>query len=265
MSTACHGNFCDDDLSAREPLVSVVMPAYNASRTIAGSIKSVQRQLYANWELLVVDDCSTDDTVLIVKGLSTIDSRIKLIPLNKNSGRPAYPRNVAIKEAAGEFISFLDADDEWMPIKLKKQVSFMTRSKIAFSCSGYEVISFAGEEIGNFNPPMVCSYNDLLANNSVGCLTAMYDVRILGKQYFPICGHEDYALWLEILRKGYSVHGLQEPLSLYRLTPGSISSSKFKLLGFFWNIYKNKEGFSHLMSLLFCLRYAWNSRGKYNN
>jgi len=253
MSAPSLSNFCSEDLSVRKPLVSVVMPAYNASRTIASSIKSVQRQSYTNWELLVVDDCSTDDTMLIVKGLSTIDSRIKLISLDKNSGRPAYPRNKATKEALGEFIAFLDADDEWMPIKLKKQVSFMTRSKIA------------GEEVGNLNPPMVCSYNDLLAKNSVGCLTAMYDVRILGKQYFPICGHEDYALWLEILRKGYSVHGLQESLSLYRLTPGSISSSKFKLLGFFWNIYKNKEGFSHLMSLLFCLRYAWNSRGKYNS
>ena len=264
MSAPCHGNFCNDILSAREPLVSVVMPAYNASSTIASSIKSVQRQSYANWELLVVDDCSTDDTVLIVKDLATIDSRIKLISLAKNSGSPAYPRNVAIKEAAGVFISFLDADDEWQAIKLQKQVSFMARSKIAFSCSGYDVISFAGEEIGSFSPPMVCSYNDLLANNSVGCLTAMYDVRVLGKQYFPICGHEDYALWLKILREGHSVYGLQEPLSLYRLTPGSVSSSKLKVLKFFWNIYKNQEGFSHLVSALFCLRYAWNARGKYN-
>ena len=259
-----YGKFCDDDLTAREPLVSVVMPAYNASHTIACAIKSLQRQSYVNWELWVVDDCSNDDTVLVVKELSAIDNRIKIISLEKNSGRPAYPRNVAIKEAAGAFISFLDADDEWLPIKLKKQVSFMTRSKIAFSCSGYDVISFAGKEIGSYSPPMVCSYNDLLANNSVGCLTAMYDVRILGKQYFPICGHEDYALWLKILREGHSIHGLQEPLSLYRLTPGSVSSSKLKVLKFFWNIYKNQEGFSHLVSALFCLRYAWNSRGKYN-
>jgi teichuronic acid biosynthesis glycosyltransferase TuaG len=265
MSAPCHDHFYDDDLSSREPLVSVVMPAYNASRTIGSSIRSIQRQSYSNWELLVVDDCSTDDTVLIVKGLSTIDSRIKLISLAKNSGRPAYPRNEAIKEASGEFIAFLDADDEWLPGKLKKQVSFMARSNVAFSCSGYGVISFSGEEIGSFNPPMECSYNDLLANNSVGCLTVMYDVRVLGKQYFPICGHEDYALWLKILKKGYSVHGLQESLSLYRLTPGSISSSKLKVLKFFWNIYKNQEGFSHLVSALFCLRYAWNARGKYNN
>jgi teichuronic acid biosynthesis glycosyltransferase TuaG len=247
-----------------EPLVSVVMPAYNASRTIASSIKSVQQQSYAKWELWVVDDCSTDDTVPIVNELAKIDDRIKLISLGKNSGRPACPRNVAIKEATGDLIAFLDADDKWLPIKLKKQVSFMAQSNVAFSCSGYDVISFVGEAIGSFNPPMVCSYNDLLASNSVGCLTAIYDVRILGKQYFPICGHEDYALWLKILRNGHSVHGLQEPLSLYRLTPGSVSSSKLKVLNFFWNIYRNQEGFSYLMSALFCLRYAWNTRGKYN-
>jgi teichuronic acid biosynthesis glycosyltransferase TuaG len=263
MSEAGSVGFCDADLNVMEPLVSVVMPAYNASRTIAGSIKSVLRQSYANWELWVVDDCSTDDTVPIVKGLSELDGRIKLISLAKNSGRPACPRNVAIKEATGALIAFLDADDEWLPTKLRKQVAFMAQGNVGFSCSGYDVISFAGEEVGSFNPPMVCSYNDLLTSNSVGCLTAMYDVRILGKQYFPICGHEDYALWLKILRAGHSVHGLQEPLCLYRLMPGSISSSKFKVLKFFWNIYKNQEGFSHLMSALFCLRYAWNNREKY--
>jgi len=264
MSEASFVDFCDLNLDVIEPFVSVVMPAYNASCTIASSIKSVQQQSYKNWELWVVDDCSTDDTVSIVKGLLAIDDRIKLISLAKNSGRPAYPRNVAIKEATGELIAFLDADDEWLPIKLKKQVSFMTRSNVAFSCSGYEIISFVGKEIGSFNPPMICSYDDLLAANSIGCLTAMYDARILGKQYFPICGHEDYALWLKILREGHLVHGLQESLSLYRLTPGSVSSNKLKVMKFFWNIYNKQEGFSRLVSVLFCLRYAWNTRGKYN-
>lgn len=250
-------------LTAKASLVSVVMPAYNASRTIASAINSVQRQSYISWELLVVDDCSADDTVLVVAGLAAIDSRIKLVSLPKNSGRPAYPRNEAIKRAVGVFICFLDADDEWLPTKLERQVFFMTKSRIAFSCSGYDVISFAGKKVGSFSPPPVCSYDDLLANNSVGCLTAMYDVRVLGKQYFPICGHEDYALWLRILGKGYLVYGLQESLSIYRITPGSISSNKLKVLKFFWDIYRNQEGFSQFLAALFCIRYAWNSFGKY--
>lgn len=254
---------CGGDSGANKLLVSIVMPAYNADKTVAKSIMSVQGQSYQNWELLIVDDCSTDDTVLIISEFLTNDPRIRLIPLNRNSGGPAYPRNAAIKEAVGEFIAFLDADDEWLPEKLAKQIVFMTRSNIALSCTGYEVVSYAGAEVGSFNPPKICSYNDLLAANSVGCLTAMYDVRTLGKQYFPIYGHEDYALWLRILRKGYSVHGLQESLARYRLTHGSVSSSKLKVMKFFWNIYKNQERLSTFLTIFYCARYAWGARRKY--
>ena len=254
---------CGGDLDANELLVSIVMPAYNASKTVAKSIMSVQGQSYQNWELLIVDDCSTDDTGLVISGFSTNDGRIRLIPLSENSGGPAYPRNAAIKEAAGEFIAFLDADDEWLPEKLARQVTFMTRSNFALSCTGYDVVSFEGAEVGSFSPPKICAYNDLLAANSIGCLTAMYDVRVLGKQYFPICGHEDYALWLRILRNGYSVHGLQESLARYRLTRGSVSSSKLNVMKFFWNIYRNQEGLSTFLAIFYCARYAWGARRKY--
>ncbi len=239
------------------------MPAYNAASTIIDSIKSVQQQSYENWELLVVDDCSIDNTVAVVRTLSIKDSRIKIIVLDINSGRPAHPRNVGIKESSGELIAFLDADDEWKPAKLKKQVYFMSSLKAAFSCSSYSVISFSGVLVGDFEPPSICSYDDLLSNNSIGCLTAMYDVRILGKRYFPVCGHEDYALWLKILREGYLVYGLRESLAFYRLTPGSVSSNKLKLMKFFWNIYKKQENFSFVKTIFLCVRYAWNARHKY--
>jgi len=257
-------NFDGCDLGANELLVSIVMPAYNASKTVANSVMSVQEQSYKNWELLIVDDCSTDDTVFIVRGFSKNDARIKLISLTENSGGPAYPRNVAIKQATGEFIAFLDADDEWLPEKLEKQIAFMRRFNLAISCTGYYVVSFAGANVGSFSPPQMCSYRDLLAANSVGCLTAMYDVRILGKRYFPICGHEDYALWLKILRNGYTVYGLQESLSRYRLTLGSVSSSKLKVMKYFWNIYKNQEGFSTFLAIFYCVRYVWGARNKYS-
>lgn len=251
------------ELPTKKPLVSVVMPAYNAASTIIDSIKSVQQQSYANWELLVVDDCSMDNTVVVVRALSVKDSRIKLIVLDANSGRPAHPRNVGIKEAAGELIAFLDADDEWTSAKLEKQVYFMSSLSAAFSCSSYDVISCSGALVGGFEPPPICSYDDLLVNNSIGCLTAMYDVRILGKRYFPLCGHEDYALWLKILREGYLVYGLKESLAFYRLTPGSASSNKLKVMKFFWNIYKNQEKFSSVKAMFLCVRYAWNARRKY--
>lgn len=251
------------ELLIKKPLVSVVMPAYNAASTIIDSIKSVQQQSYSNWELLVVDDCSMDDTVVVVRTLSVKDSRIKLIVLDANSGGPAHPRNIGTKEAAGELIAFLDADDEWTPTKLEKQVYFMSSFSAAFSCSGYDVISFSGALVGSFEPPSICSYDDLLANNSIGCLTAMYSVRTLGKRYFPVCGHEDYALWLKILREGYFAYGLKESLAFYRLTPGSVSSNKLKLIKFFWNIYKNQENFSSAKAIFLCVRYAWNARRKY--
>lgn len=252
-------------MSKNEPLVSVVMAAYNASRTIATSVKSLQAQSYQNWELVVADDKSTDDTASLVARLAVSDSRIRLITLPENSGGPAVPRNVALHQAQGDFIAFLDADDEWLPEKLQKQIFFMTSVGAALSCTGYGVIDFNNEDRGSLTPPRLRSYNDLLSINTIGCLTAMYDARILGKRYFPICGHEDYALWLSILREGHKVHGLQECLARYRLTPGSVSSSKLKVMRFFWRIYKNQEGFSYLIATLFCLRYAWNVRGKYNN
>ena len=252
-------------LGNNDNLVSVVMAAYNARLTIVDAIKSLKAQSYQNWELLVADDKSTDATASLVAGLAIFDPRIRLITLPKNSGGPAVPRNAAIHQAQGDLIAFLDADDEWLPEKLQKQVVFMSSTGAALSCTGYGVINFNNEHKGSLTPPRLRSYTDLLSINTIGCLTAMYDARILGKRYFPICGHEDYALWLSILREGYKVHGLQDCLARYRLTPGSVSSSKLKVMRFFWRIYRNQEGFSYLRSSLFCLRYAWNVRGKYNN
>lgn len=251
-------------MSENHPLVSIVMPAHNACKTIANAINSVKMQSYQKWELVVVDDYSNDETVSIVNTLARLDDRIKVLTLSKNSGQPAYPRNVAIQQSKGDLIAFLDADDEWMPDKLKNQIYFMHNLSAAISCTGYSVMDLYGNDIASFTPPKTCCYQDMLRHNTIGCLTAIYDVRILGKRYFPICGHEDYALWLSILREGYKVYGLQEQLSRYRLTPKSVSSNKLKVLPFFWNIYKNQEGFSYLMSLLFCLRYAWHVIGKYN-
>lgn len=253
------GKINTDDL-----LVSVIMPAYNAGQTIVSSINSLQAQSYTNWELLVVDDHSTDDTVSIVKGLLNLDSRIKLVGLNENTGSPARPRNLAIEISSGTYIAFLDADDEWMPEKLYKQVNFMSETGATLSCSGYLVIGPDGDYIGQFSPPKLCTYEELLAHNSIGCLTAMYDARVLGKRYFPLCGHEDYALWLNILREDRCVFGIEEHLAKYRLVHGSVSSNKLKVMPFFWNIYKNLQGYSYFMSAIYCLRYAWNSRKKYS-
>ena len=252
-------------LNQDEPLVSVVMAAYNAGKTIVSSVRSLLAQSYRNWELVVVDDKSTDNTAALIAELAGSDSRIRPIFLSENSGGPAFPRNEAIRASRGSYISFLDADDQWLPAKLERQLKFMLEVGAVLSCTGYCVVDANGAVVGGYEPPAVCSYKGLLSNNSIGCLTSMYDARALGKRYFPLCGHEDYALWLSILREGHIVHGLQIHLASYRLVPGSVSSNKFKVIGFFWHIYRNIEGFSYLPAAFFCLRYAWNARGKYKN
>ena len=241
------------------------MPAYNASITIEASVRSLQSQSYINWELLVADDSSSDDTASIVAKLAKSDSRIHLIAMTQNSGGPAIPRNVATRHARGEYIAFLDADDQWFPEKLLEHVNFMKTMGAALSCTGYKVEDTNKKYCGSLNPPAILSYVDLLKVNNIGCLTAMYDARILGKRYFPVCGNEDYALWLSILREGFKAYGLRKCLACYRLSPGSVSSNKIRLIPFFWNIYRNRENFSFFVSIFFCLRYAWNIKAKYKN
>lgn len=245
-------------------LVSVVMPSFNASATIEGSIRSVLEQSCENFELLVVDDCSSDDTRSIVEKLSGSDPRVRLILSPRNSGSPAAPRNMGVKYARGRYVAFLDSDDVWFPSKLDEQLRLMKKHDAPISCTGYEVVNAVGERTGALIPPRLTGYDELLSENTLGCSTVMVDRSKLTDIHFPVCGHEDYALWLALTRTGYKVYGLQQELARYRVAAGSVSSNKLKVLGYFWNIYRNLEGFSAIRSVLYCLRYAWNVRSKYS-
>lgn len=245
------------------PLVSVIMPVYNAEETVVGAITSLQAQSFADFELIVVDDGSTDGTYGEVERLADQDSRICLLRMTENSGSPAAPRNVGLRHAEGRFIAFLDADDKWKPSKLERQIVFMKTTGARISCTGYDVYSDDGELIGCFVPPAQNNYEGMLHENTIGCLTAMVDSEQVGMLEFPVCGHEDYALWLSILRKGGYVYGLQEQLAEYRVSASSVSGNKFKVLGYFWSVYRKMEGFSAIRSGYYCLRYAWSARNKY--
>lgn len=237
------------------PLVSVIMPAYNSGAFILSAINSVLNQTYQNFELLIIDDCSTDNTVELVSTLN--DSRIKLFSLENNSGSPAKPRNLGLSLCSGQFIAFLDSDDLWMATKLEKQIKFMLINGLDFTCTNYNVIDQYGNYLNSFQPLPFVDYDKLLKNNSVGCLTAIVSKRLIDGSFFPSCGHEDYALWLKLLRKIDGVYSVNENLASYRKYPGSVSSRKLKLIPFFWNIYKNEEGFNSLMSLYYCFRYLF--------
>jgi teichuronic acid biosynthesis glycosyltransferase TuaG len=247
-----------------EILVSIIMPTYNSSKTIERSIDSVLNQNFANFELIVVDDCSTDYTVPILRGVESTDDRVRLIVCDSNSGSPARPRNIGIQSARGRYICFLDSDDVWHRDKLRLQVAFMAVNDSAISCTAYDVVNVDGDIVGSFYPPTVVDYRDLLAENTLGCLTVIVDRQKIKDLEFPECGHEDYALWLSITRNGWPVDSLNLVLASYTLTPGSISSNKFKVLGYFWNIYRCNEGFSIVKSFFYCIRYAWNTKRKYS-
>jgi len=243
-------------------LVSIITPNYNESKFISFAIESVINQTYKNWELIIIDDVSTDNSVEIIKSFANQYDRIKLIQLNKSSG-PAVARNVAIKEAKGRYIAFLDADDLWYPEKLEKQITFMKENNLVFTYSAYELIDEYDNSIGKFAPPSFITYENMLKTCSVGCLTAIYDTKKLGKLFMPLIDKEDYGLWLKILKKINSTKGLNEVLAKYRIRKKSVSSNKLKAAKYQWKIYRNVENLNLIKSIYYFLHYAYNGIKKY--
>lgn len=235
-----------------EELVSIITPSYNSSKYIAETIQAVLAQTYHNWELLITDDCSTDNSVEIIKSFCRKDQRIRVFCLKRNSGA-GVARNNSIREAKGRFIAFCDSDDKWLPDKLQKQVEFMLQHGYAFSFLSYYQCNENGEHIRSIICKLKISYWDLLVDNCVGCLTAMYDCRkIGGKIYMPaIRKRQDWGLWLILIQKCKYGYGLRETLAEYRVRKGSISSKKLDLVRHNIKVYKEVLGYSILKSYLF--------------
>ena len=221
-----------------QPLVSVIMPAYNSAEFIAESINSVLNQQHQNWELLIVNDCSTDQTVEAIKPFLT-DARVFLINNEINLGG-AGSRNKAIELAKGRFVAFLDSDDLWTPDKLARQIEFMQSGDIAFSFSGYSTMSEAGIVKEPIEVPVSVNFKQLLKHNYIGCLTAIYDTEKLGKVYMPLVRkRQDFALWLQILKKVECAYGLPQNLGFYRIRAGSLSASKKDAFKYYWRVLKD--------------------------
>ncbi len=237
-------------------LVSIVMPLYNCEKYIAETINSVLSQTYSNWELLIVDDCSTDTSVEIVKEFAQKDTRIKLCEFTQNSG-VANARNKAIEKAKGRYIAFLDSDDIWLPKKLAKQIAFMQKTNTELSYTAYTVIDEQSNEKGKFIPPKILTYSDLLKTCSIGCSTVVYDVEKVGKCFLKNVGHEDYALWLEILKEQKNIFGITDVLAKYRLLSNSISGNKWNTAKYQWKIYREVEKLSLLKSCYYFVHYAF--------
>lgn len=244
-------------------LVSIIMPNYNGARFLKETIDSVISQTYSNWELLFVDDCSTDNSLEVVKQFS--DSRIRVLQNQVNSGA-AISRNNAIEVANGRWIAFLDSDDLWVPEKLEKQLAFMVERNSVFSCSSYEVVNENSEIISYFDTKKdEYFYKDILKHCSIGCLTAIYDKEKLGKVFMPVEAEkrEDFACWLKILKNGTKVDFLHENLAKYRKSSGSVSANKFKMIKYQWRVYRKIEKINFFSSFYYLACWAFAGLRKY--
>lgn len=237
-------------------LVSIVMPLFNSSKFMESAISSVIQQDYLNWELIVVDDCSTDKSAEIAEQLSKNDSRIKIVRLSENGGS-AVARNAGINKANGKYISFLDADDIWLPNKLSSQVLYMRENDVTFCFSDYRVINEDSEVIGERKFKGKVDYETLLLGNVIGCLTAIYDREELGTIFMPdIRMRQDYGLWLKILKETKYANNCQMVLAEYRQYDSSLSANKIRAASYTWILYRDFEKISLLKRIYIFSRYA---------
>lgn len=227
------------------PEVSIITPLYNSEKTISETIESVINQTFTDWELILIDDCSSDDTMKIAREWQAKDNRILVIERKWNAG-PAVTRNRGIQEARGRYIAFLDADDLWCPQKLTVQIGFMNKYDCAISYTAYQKINYSGHRLGIIKIPNRVGYKDLLKSNSIGCSTAIYDSSKIGKVYMPnISKRQDLGLWLKITKKNISASGINDILMLYRVGGEStVSSNKLLAMKYQWRLYREIERIS---------------------
>lgn len=245
-------------MASQNKLVSIITPIYNAALFLESTIQSVLNQTYSHWELLLIDDCSSDTSFKIAKNYSQKDPRIKSYQLSENKGA-AIARNFGIEKANGEYIAFLDADDVWFSKKLQKQLDFMVENHCNICYSSYQLMN----EDGSLQPkqiealPMI-TLNKLLKSNYIGNLTGVYNAAALGKVYAPIIRkRQDWGLWLNALKVENKAMGVKEPLAAYRFRKNSISRNKTQLLKYNFAVYKKTMGFSTSKSLLMMIVFLW--------
>ncbi len=247
-----------------EGLVSIIMPAYNAERFISKAIESVLEQTYQNWELLIIDDASTDATPAIIGEYAARSERIKVHRQKRNQG-VAVARNVGLELAGGELIAFLDADDIWQQEKLTIQNKIFDQNKKNICATAYNIIDANDDFVKERRIPEVSDFEGLLRDNTVIFSSSMFRHRILENVRFdPNYYHEDFVFLLELLRRGERVYGLNEVLVQYRVQKAGRSFNKWRAARHRWQIYRSFCGFGVLRSLWYFWQYAINGLRKYS-
>ena len=230
-----------------DELVSIIMPVHNGAATIGESIESVQTQSYEKWELIIIDDCSTDGTKTVVEGYH--DQRIRYHCLQRNCG-VAQARNKGISMALGRYVAFLDSDDLWLPEKLAEQLAFMQQKRCGFSYTEYRQFVDTVSQIGHLiRIHDYVDYRGLLKGNEIGCLTVMIDRSIFPEIVMPSSRHEDYITWLNLLRTGKKAYGIHKDLARYRKSSKSLTGNKWRSLKWTWDVYRKSQNLSRRESL----------------
>lgn len=250
--------------NVKNPAVSVIMPAYNCEKYIEDAIRSVMAQTFTDWELIVLDDGSSDSTLEIIERLASEDDRIKLLPNEKNMG-VAKTRNRGIDNSRGDYVALLDSDDIWHSEKLEKQLEKMQSNGADISYCSYAIIDSEGVRVKkDYTVPETTDFKALLKENYIGCSTVILSRKALEKHRFLTdYYHEDYVLWLDLLREGAKAVGCSETLAKWRLIRNSRSFDKRRSATHRWDIYRNHLHFSRAYSLRLFAAYVFNGVKKY--
>lgn len=242
--------------------VSIITPAYNAELNISQAINSVLSQRYDDWELIVVDDGSTDETANVVEGFLSIDSRIRLI--RQENGGPASARRTGVSTAEGRFLAFLDSDDYWLEDKLKTQLDFMKIENAAFTFTRFRRINADGSRVGHLvRIPNRLRYCDLLKNTAIATSTVVLDCSLVSSIEIKDTYYDDYALWLSLLKKGIVAQGVQSDLMRYRVLERSVSRNKLNSSHKVWKTYREVENLNIIYSGYCFTHYAFAALKKY--
>ena len=240
-------------------LVSIITPCYNSEKFLDECISSVLNQTYQNWEMLIVDDNSSDNSSILINSYSKKDERIKPLYLNDNIGA-AMARNKAISKAKGKYLAFLDSDDVWLPKKLEVQTNFMKKNNCSFVFSSYSVISDDEKPTYTISVPEKITYKRYLKNTIIGCLTVMLDKEKFKKIEMPnLRSSHDMALWLNLLKQEKYAYGIEQNLAIYREHKSSNTSNKFRAIYDVWNVYRKHEKLNLFYSIYNFVFYAINA------
>lgn len=247
-------------MEQQDKLISVIVPCYNMERFITATIQSVVHQTYSHWELLIVDDTSTDHTAELIRRQAAQDPRIHLMVKQQHSGI-ADSRNHCIDMAKGSYLAFLDADDVWHPEKLERQLDFMEKRQIGFSYTSYDCIDEEGRPLSHvIKATTDLDHDAYLHNTIIGCSTVMLNAEKVGKVVVPdFRTSEDTATWLNILIQGHIAHAIDTPLTSYRIRKKSASSNKLKAASDLWKVYRKQERLSWFKAMECFLCYAFNA------